>query len=52
MRFTLSDRGTNALANSLRGVFALPAQLNLQRLQAENNQLVNESTVRKALSTR
>lgn len=51
MRFTLSDRGTNALANSLRGVFALPAQLNFQRLQAENNQLVNESTVRKALST-
>lgn len=51
MRFTLSDRGTNALANSLRGVFALPAQLNFQRLQAENNQLVNESAVRKALST-
>lgn len=51
MRFTLSDRGTNALANSLRGVFALPAQLNFQRLQAENNQLMNESAVRKALST-
>lgn len=51
MRFTLSDRGANALANSLRGVFALPAQINLQRLQAENNRLVNESTVRKALST-
>lgn len=51
MRFTLSDRGTYALGNSLRNLFSLPAQINLQRLQAENNQLVNESTVRKALST-
>lgn len=51
MRFTLSDRGTYALGNSLRNLFSLPAQINLQRLQSENNQLVNESTVRKALST-
>ena len=51
MRLELSNNGYNTLGRALRGIFSLPAQVGLQRLQLENRGLVNEGVLRRALSS-
>lgn len=51
MRLALSNNGYNTVGRALRGIFSLPAQVGLQRMQLENRGLVNEGALRRALSS-